>query len=158
MAKGASHAEVWDDSALVNSWNEALEEYKKYHSLAAKGEKVELVLDRVEKGEVETGDLEGVNANNSADVPVLVNGNSTSSTNSTNRPVEEGSLPTGAQPLTTTQAMPAASATAAVPQMLLNQVQDDGLKNVMMSWYYAGYYTGLYEGQQKAHAGLQQGG
>ncbi|KAK5702224.1 hypothetical protein LTR17_022497 [Elasticomyces elasticus] len=158
MAKGASHAEVWDDSALVNSWNEALEEYKKYHSLAAKGEKIELVLDRVEKGEVETGDLEGVNATTSAGIPVLVNGNSTSSTNSTNRPVEEGSLPTGPQSSTTTQVMPAASATAAVPQMLLNQVQDDGLKNVMMSWYYAGYYTGLYEGQQKAHASLQQGG
>ncbi|KAK5737373.1 hypothetical protein LTR17_006792 [Elasticomyces elasticus] len=118
MAKGASHAEVWDDSALVNSWNEALEEYKKYHSLAAKGEKVELVLDQVEKGEVETGDLEGVHATT---LPVLVNGNSTSSTNSTNRPVEEGSLPTGPQPSTTTQVMPAASATAAVPQMLLNQ-------------------------------------
>lgn len=23
-----SHAEIWDDSALVNSWNDALEEYK----------------------------------------------------------------------------------------------------------------------------------
>lgn len=23
-----SHNEIWDDSALVNSWNEALEEYK----------------------------------------------------------------------------------------------------------------------------------
>lgn len=23
-----SHDEIWDDSALVNSWNEALEEYK----------------------------------------------------------------------------------------------------------------------------------
>ena len=28
--------------------------------------------------------------------------------------------------------------------------QDEGLKNLMMAWYYAGYYTGLYEGQQKA--------
>jgi hypothetical protein len=28
-------------------------------------------------------------------------------------------------------------------------VQDENLKNMMMSWYYAGYYTGLYEGQQK---------
>ena len=36
------HEEVWDDSALVNSWNEALDEYKKYHSLAAKGEKVDI--------------------------------------------------------------------------------------------------------------------
>ena len=23
-----SHAEIWDDSALVDSWNDALEEYK----------------------------------------------------------------------------------------------------------------------------------
>lgn len=30
-------------------------------------------------------------------------------------------------------------------------VQDEGLKNLMMSWYYAGYYTGLYEGQQRAN-------
>lgn len=29
-------------------------------------------------------------------------------------------------------------------------VQDEALKNLMMSWYYAGYYTGLYEGQQQA--------
>jgi hypothetical protein len=37
-------------------------------------------------------------------------------------------------------------------------VQDEGLKNLMMSWYYAGYYTGLLEGQQKAFASMQEGG
>jgi hypothetical protein len=26
--RNTSHAEIWDDSLLVNSWNEALEEYK----------------------------------------------------------------------------------------------------------------------------------
>jgi len=26
--KNASHEEIWDDSALVDSWNDALEEYK----------------------------------------------------------------------------------------------------------------------------------
>jgi len=25
---------------------------------------------------------------------------------------------------------------------------DEALKNLMMSWYWAGYYTGLYEGQK----------
>ena len=30
-----------------------------------------------------------------------------------------------------------------------NAVHDEGLKNLLMSWYYAGYYTGLYEGQQQ---------
>lgn len=29
-------------------------------------------------------------------------------------------------------------------------VQDEGLKNLMMSWYYAGYYTGLYEGRKQS--------
>lgn len=28
-------------------------------------------------------------------------------------------------------------------------VRDENLKKLLMSWYYAGYYTGLYEGQQK---------
>ncbi|TIC97783.1 Survival motor neuron-like protein 1 [Colletotrichum higginsianum] len=32
-----THAEMWDDSALIDSWNEALDEYKKYHSIHAKG-------------------------------------------------------------------------------------------------------------------------
>ena len=31
----------------------------------------------------------------------------------------------------------------------LSPVQDEGLKRLLMSWYYAGYYTGLYEGQQQ---------
>lgn len=53
--KDLSHEEVWDDSVLVDSWNEALEEYKKYHSMAAKGEKVELVLDKAEAGQLEEG-------------------------------------------------------------------------------------------------------
>lgn len=31
-------------------------------------------------------------------------------------------------------------------------VKDEALKNLMMSWYYAGYYTGLYEGQQQVQS------
>lgn len=31
-------------------------------------------------------------------------------------------------------------------------VQNEELKNLMMSWYYAGYYTGLYEGKQQGYA------
>ena len=30
-------------------------------------------------------------------------------------------------------------------------VKDENLKNLMMSWYYAGYYTGLYEGKQQGY-------
>ncbi|KAL8299390.1 hypothetical protein RB593_009329 [Gaeumannomyces tritici] len=30
-----SNGDVWDDSALIDSWNQALDEYKKYHSIYA---------------------------------------------------------------------------------------------------------------------------
>lgn len=36
--------------------------------------------------------------------------------------------------------------------------QDETIKNLMMSWYYAGYYTGLLEGKQQAFASLQEEG
>uniref|UniRef100_A0A0B7K124 Survival Motor Neuron Gemin2-binding domain-containing protein n=1 Tax=Bionectria ochroleuca TaxID=29856 RepID=A0A0B7K124_BIOOC len=73
-SSGLTHDEIWDDSALIESWNDALAEYKKYHSIHAKGGTLE--------------DLE--------------------------RAAEAG---------------------------------------LLMSWYYAGYYTGLYEGQQQAKSG-----
>lgn len=31
-------------------------------------------------------------------------------------------------------------------------VKDEALKNLMMSWYFAGYYTGLYEGQRQVQS------
>jgi hypothetical protein len=37
-------------------------------------------------------------------------------------------------------------------------VQDENLKNLMMSWYYAGYYTGLHAGQQQAASNDAQHG
>lgn len=36
--------------------------------------------------------------------------------------------------------------------------QEVHMRNLMMSWYYAGYYTGLLEGQQKAWAAMQEVG
>lgn len=38
---------------------------------------------------------------------------------------------------------------------LMDTVHDESLKNLLMSWYYAGYYTGLYEGQQQGAASKQ---
>ena len=68
--------EIWDDSALINSWNEALEEYQVgsnlsidpmlgtapraniepqlYHSIAARGEDVQEVLKKADGYESET--------------------------------------------------------------------------------------------------------
>ena len=71
-SEAATHEEIWDDSALVDSWNEALEEYKvrqagichaaarfeaatdtprqKYHSIHAKGGTVDDIVDRTPDG------------------------------------------------------------------------------------------------------------
>ncbi|KAF2771329.1 hypothetical protein EJ03DRAFT_38967 [Teratosphaeria nubilosa] len=145
-----SHAEVWDDSVLVKSWNEALAEYKQYHSLAAKGEKIDIVPDEAEEGEVEDAAAEDETAHDqdvTVEQPPQVNG--------------AEAEPATALPANGMAAPPVAPALpggAAVPQALMSTVQDEGLKNIMMSWYYAGYYTGVYEGQQKAYAAMQQKG
>jgi hypothetical protein len=38
----ATHEEIWDDSALVDSWNEALEEYKVSGRLVSKPRQLHL--------------------------------------------------------------------------------------------------------------------
>ncbi|KIV79004.1 hypothetical protein PV11_06598 [Exophiala sideris] len=48
-----SQAEIWDDSALIRSWNDAVAEYEYYHSIHAKGEDVEEILRRAEMGEID---------------------------------------------------------------------------------------------------------
>jgi hypothetical protein len=79
------------------------------------------------------------------------------------QPTEKGPPPAAAPgPAPSTGAM-------SMPEALLSQgmcslntsnnkadssiVQDENLKRLMMSWYFAGYYTGLYEGQQQANQG-----
>ncbi|KAG6060541.1 hypothetical protein E4U17_004091 [Claviceps sp. LM77 group G4] len=116
-----SHEEVWDDSALIDSWNEALAEYKKYHSVFAKGGSV-------------------------CDLPQPQESTPTKPKRSD--PDIENTQP---EQIQSTPTEPAASigSMAPPPQALLGSIGDEGLKKLLMSWYYAGYYTGLYEGQQQ---------
>ncbi|CVK96452.1 hypothetical protein LB506_009344 [Fusarium annulatum] len=131
--------EIWDDSALIDSWNEALQEYKKYHSIHAKGGSVrELEPQNQAEAEAEaesgseqpqvteTEEIELVSgaAEQNKEIP--------SSRNESKEPI-------------------ASQGTPSFPiQTVLGSVQDESLKKLLMSWYYAGYYTGLYEGQQQA--------
>ncbi|WYZ37355.1 hypothetical protein EsH8_II_000861 [Colletotrichum jinshuiense] len=142
-----THAEMWDDSALIDSWNEALDEYKKYHSIHAKGGRLEdldlqenpgpqtlnsqtQAVDQPEIAEDDEGANKTKGAGSSADVQPDAAG----------VPIAKAiSGHSGNAPGPATMG----------PQGLLNSVQDEGLKRLLMSWYYAGYYTGLYEGQQQ---------
>ncbi|KAL2265653.1 hypothetical protein VTJ83DRAFT_6753 [Remersonia thermophila] len=149
----ATHDEIWDDSALVNSWNEALEEYKKYHSIHLSGGNIDEILDQAANGVTSTQpsgtaklettqpNEEGLeqNEDETSHPPisdVQSSGNAETASKSGEKPSAGDPAPTGMG-----------------PQMLLGNVQDEELKKLLMSWYYAGYYTGLYEGRQQ---GLRQ--
>ncbi|KAI1481248.1 hypothetical protein F4774DRAFT_374764 [Daldinia eschscholtzii] len=133
--KPLSHKEIWDDSALIDSWNDALKEYEKYHSIHKNGGNVEDLLKSDETTDAkdetkETNPLEadsemGTGAGAEAEA---ANGRQENGTSSS-----QHSHPLGGGP---------------GPGGLLGSVRDEGLKRLLMSWYYAGYYTGLYEGQQ----------
>ncbi|KAF2153118.1 hypothetical protein K461DRAFT_293406 [Myriangium duriaei CBS 260.36] len=160
--KGLSQEEIWDDSYLVQSWDDAVEEYKKYHSIAAKGENVEALLEEMrakESQEVDSVDIDqqmhSVNDNGvdeedyEPDAPAQATGQSTQA--SKVAPSEIPQLPngnSGTTPLTQ-------ASVQSMPQALLSTVQDENMRNLMMSWYYAGYYTGYHEGQQKAFGTIQ---
>ncbi|KAJ5718138.1 hypothetical protein N7488_003784 [Penicillium malachiteum] len=156
--KPLTHEEIWDDSALVRSWEDAVEEYQLYHSIHAKGENVEDVLREAEEsgivedvkavGEDEEMDTEDIAMEGEPEVSTVqadANPAAQSAPEQQQQPTEEEPAPAATQGLKLpANAMP-------MPEPILAQVQDEKLKSLMMAWYYAGYYTGLYEGQQQAN-------
>ncbi|KAL1999844.1 hypothetical protein VTN02DRAFT_3887 [Thermoascus thermophilus] len=167
-----THEEIWDDSALVRSWDEAVAEYKLYHSIHAKGENVEDVLRRAEAEAAESAQDEGLDYGEAMETgdaemeaPLDIEDESAARVSEVKQAAEDESQAASstAQPIPeagddnrATGPAPAGAGGAAMPQMLLGQVQDEGLKSLMMAWYYAGYYTGLYEGQQRANQRANQ--
>ncbi|KFZ14699.1 hypothetical protein V501_03111 [Pseudogymnoascus sp. VKM F-4519 (FW-2642)] len=171
-----SHNEIWDDSALVNSWNDALEEYKHYHSLHARGETVEDAIadhekesnskaaERITQENGAPGETEAGMVMDDSEGPRVRKGDENSSAQQEHEVNDKVSLGEGDGQSTTKPNGGPSSAQPPLPQHLIGAgelcptmvetaltiaVGDENLKNLLMSWYYAGYYTGLYEGQQK---------
>ncbi|KAJ5081470.1 hypothetical protein NUU61_009734 [Penicillium alfredii] len=157
-AKPLTHEEIWDDSALVQSWDEAVEEYQLYHSIHAKGENVEDILREAQ----ETGIAEEVDAMEEggegiAEDDAMEAENSMIPNEAATDPVSQSEA-VPPQSYAAQEPAPAAAPgpgvpTGAMPTLhpALSQVQDEELKNLMMAWYFAGYYTGIYEGKQQAN-------
>ncbi|CAI7641343.1 unnamed protein product [Penicillium glandicola] len=155
-----THAEVWDDSALVQSWDDAVEEYQHYWSIHAKGENVEDVLKEAEdngiapvihpgqSGCTKAAEEDTIQAMNE-DVAMTIDEQTSEQTPQSALQTAPETAPEPSQPVVdtgsgvSTPAMP-------MPHPIMANVQDESMKNLMMSWYYAGYYTGLHEGQQQA--------
>ncbi|KAG0136744.1 hypothetical protein HOY82DRAFT_549755 [Tuber indicum] len=192
-----THEEIWDDSILVNTWDEALQEYKKYHSIEATGGDVNKVLQEAlgetempdatssdqgtgNSGEKDTGvanppHQEGGRVGQGAVLPhVEVPGVKNVDTLMEDQRAGEGrGVPTkqGVQgPVASdheqnpvhgeeqginglpSQTVPPPGLPP-IPQTIIGGAENEVLRNLMMSWYYAGYYTGLYEGQQQQQHG-----
>ncbi|KAK2591005.1 hypothetical protein QQS21_011318 [Conoideocrella luteorostrata] len=126
-----SHEEVWDDSALIDSWNEALAEYKKYHSIHAKGGSIR---DLQPKDLGNVGHDQVTESKEASDGAEAVSSGNEDPDHTVSKAKHAATASTPAAP---------------PPQALLGSIRDEGLKKLLMSWYYAGYYTGLFEGQQQ---------
>ncbi|RKU46924.1 hypothetical protein DL546_003861 [Coniochaeta pulveracea] len=153
-----NHDEIWDDSALIESWNDALAEYKKYHSIHAKGGSVKDLLAASGQSQPdakhETTDDDQPMDESEIEQPDKMSADSQSKGIEGDARQGEESLDDGGAAAKAQAAMAGLQASGGSampgPQMVLGNIQDEGLKKLLMSWYYAGYYTGLYEGQQQA--------
>ncbi|MCJ1256967.1 hypothetical protein MMC24_004792 [Lignoscripta atroalba] len=154
-----SQTEIWDDTALIRSWEDALAEYKLYHSINARGERVEDILQE----ELTRDDSISGNGLVSEAVPMDTNGvNHETLEDGELEDHIEAAMPTNLNNSEDTQPHhaqdPAETNTAGstqgihemAPNIIGGSLGDEALKNLMMSWYWAGYYTGHYEGQQQA--------
>ncbi|MCJ1444867.1 MAG: hypothetical protein MMC23_005370 [Stictis urceolatum] len=158
--KELSHEEIWDDSGLVESWNQSYEEYKRYHSIHARGENLKDLIAEAEAAEKQVP-VEGSDT--------ILQSGTAQSANVDDTALEDGELQDDAAPINSSIGQEATSeitpnsqlkapqeiASSEAPELsgLFSNVaegstQDQGLKNLMMSWYWAGYYTGFYEGQR----------
>ncbi|KAF1967554.1 hypothetical protein BU23DRAFT_483124 [Bimuria novae-zelandiae CBS 107.79] len=172
MAPGISldDRSAWDDSALVNSWNDAVAEYQKYHSIAKSGKRLEDVLteEELQRLRGDYGDLldeetgSGADPNRTADAAkatqsqAQTNGSGPSGPNIVHAKRQDGAAHMKQENAQAMQPEPTHESgllSDSMPQALLGSVQDDNMKNLMMSWYYAGYYTGLVAGQQQPSPG-----
>ncbi|KAF4587651.1 survival motor neuron-like protein 1 [Ophiocordyceps camponoti-floridani] len=147
----------WNDSALVDSWNDALNEYKKYHSIRAKGGSIRDLEREIATAEASPPDGAESTGNGGSKASGAREGGL-----SQDEEEEEGEIR-----LTDEEHQSCASSaegpnpshgnngihqySAQIPtHAVLGSVQDDNLKRLLMAWYYAGYYMGLYEGHQQA--------
>lgn len=161
--------DAWDDSALIQSWEEALAEYKKYHSIHAKGQRIEDVLNEEELRELkeelghlpkQNGDIDLEARSQNAEADDMETGEGEALAEVTDQRALDAQTTSGRQephgPAEAAAHPHSMAPGGSMPQFLLGSVQDENLKNLMISWYYAGYYTGLYEGQQRALSAEQR--
>ncbi|KJZ78789.1 hypothetical protein HIM_01562 [Hirsutella minnesotensis 3608] len=159
---GMNDKTSWDDSALIDSWNEALQEYKKYHSIHARGGSIQDLMQEDPVNSTETSlahepatsrqeepeaSIKPEESAREEDDPIHVGNASSADQNDMAENSATGQNGVPHAPVSAAHYGPAALA----PPMNLGLIQDENLKRLLMSWYYAGYYMGLYQGSQQTN-------
>ncbi|KAI7869604.1 uncharacterized protein EV154DRAFT_530702 [Mucor mucedo] len=122
----AKHSDVWDDSDLIDHWDRNVEAYRRKYSSQVQSESASPPFQQ-NKRKTQEGHI-------TKKQPVLRKKSekvSSSKIQQTLPSSTKGSLLPSMPPM---------------PSMSSNQ---EDLSNLMMAWYYSGYYTGLYQAQQR---------
>ncbi|CAK7265161.1 hypothetical protein SEPCBS119000_001371 [Sporothrix epigloea] len=161
----------WDESAIIKSWDRVVGDYKSFLQVHLSGGCVadlpaslqstsngseleaslraepEAVLADAQEdamdGDVGSRDADTQNAAGA------LSGRQADASVHTSMPMPEAEGQAFSAAASDTTHLPAPS--LLTPQTVLGGA-DENLKKLLMSWYYAGYYTGLHEGQQQAGA------
>ncbi|CAK7202929.1 hypothetical protein SEUCBS139899_005656 [Sporothrix eucalyptigena] len=146
-ASSAQNNSPWEDATIAKSWDRVVDDYKIFHDVRARG-----------------GTVDDLPAS-LRDTPTGPETSQYAKPETNGNPAQEGAH---GDVMAADEGATAAAVggdgsgqgTLPVPGLLSPQTvlggADEGLKKLLMSWYYAGYYTGLYEGQQQAAAAQQQ--
>ncbi|KAJ8655641.1 hypothetical protein O0I10_008730 [Lichtheimia ornata] len=154
---------AWDDSELIEHWDAALEQYKRYHS-------------ELEDGGIDEDPFNHYsNMSSSASRKAATATTATTATtgkrrrtNSPKRPKSTASMPPPPPPFSIASAsphtsipppplppLPHATLSANGSPFVSNQPpypgssQDSDMANLIMAWYYCGYYMGYYQGSRQ---------
>ncbi|CAK7273547.1 hypothetical protein SEPCBS57363_005705 [Sporothrix epigloea] len=167
----AQNGGPWDESAITKSWDRVVGDYKSFLNVRMSGGRVDDLpapLNGISTGDGPEACLNAEPEASLENTQEEAMGGSLSGkdvkTNITVGPSTAEQMDASARaavPISEVngQAFSAAASDTArllAPSLLPPQTvlggADEGLKKLLMSWYYAGYYTGLYEGQQQAGA------
>jgi hypothetical protein len=185
QSKELTHNQIWDDSALINSWNDAVKEYEYYHSLmllpSAERERILDEEERREEAEVEAEDKDREVVNGEKGNGVVKGGEAgedgeegeiDEDNGGEEGEVDEDGEGSGAHGTKVNGIGKARSEAhgkehgpVLPPGPSMQQqseengaqarLQDQTLENLKMAYYWAGYYSGLYDGQQQGRMQAQ---
>lgn len=141
---------LWEDSSLVRQWDDAVEEYQKYHSLEARGVRT---LDDLKQEEAIA--TENVDHDKNSNVNIELGHSISNEAHEESDPAitdaeDEDEEAQGSQSSVTIQDknMHVAKENKTSNFGISLEGFDEGTKSLIMAWYWAGYYQGLELGKK----------